>query len=182
MSPRAEVEIETAPASARDEDLAKKLQNPVASLISAPFQNNWDFGFGLDGKGWRYTVNIQPVIPVSISQDWNVIVRTILPVIYQSDISAHGRPEGGLGDTVQSFFLSPKNPGPLGVIWGAGPVFLYPTATDHFLGAGKWGAGRPSCCSSNSMAGPMAFLPITSGLLKPSVAAQISAQRFCSRF
>jgi len=119
-------------------ELAKKLQNPVANLISVPIQNNWDFGIGPE-KAMKYTANIQPVIPVSISDDWNVIVRTILPVIY-AESPTGGSSTSGLGDTTQSFFFSPKEPVG-GWILGAGPAMYYPTATDSVLGAGKWGAG-----------------------------------------
>jgi len=122
-------------------ELAKKLSNPVASLISVPFQENLDFGFGADGDGARSTLNIQPVVPLSIGSDWNLIIRTILLVTYQTGVSAPGSSEFGLGDIVQSFFLSPKEPGPSGIILGAGPVILYPSATDRALGADKWGAG-----------------------------------------
>lgn len=121
-------------------ELAKKLQNPVASLISVPIQNNWDFGIG-SANAMRYTVNIQPVVPLSISTDWNLIVRTIVPVIYAESPEPGGASHSGLGDTVQSFFFSPKEPTSGGWIWGAGPVFLWPTATDGALGAGQWGAG-----------------------------------------
>ncbi|MFO1515012.1 MAG: transporter [Verrucomicrobiota bacterium] len=120
-------------------ELAKKLNNPVASLISVPIQNNWDFGIG-PADAMKYTANIQPVIPVSISEDWNVIVRTILPVIY-AESPTGGSSTSGLGDTTQSFFLSPKNPTKSGWIWGAGPVFYWPTSTDDALGTGKVGAG-----------------------------------------
>ena len=119
-------------------ELAKKLQNPVANLISVPIQNNWDFGIG-SANAMKYTANIQPVIPVSISEDWNVIVRTILPVIY-AESPTGGSSSSGLGDTTQSFFFSPKQPVG-GWILGAGPVGYYPTATDSDLGTGKWGAG-----------------------------------------
>ena len=120
-------------------ELAKKLNNPVADLISVPIQNNWDFGIG-PANAMKYTANIQPVIPVHISEDWNVIVRTILPVIYAESPVVGGANHSGLGDTTQSFFLSPKEPVD-GWILGAGPVMYYPTATDSALGAGKWGAG-----------------------------------------
>ena len=120
-------------------ELAKKLQNPVADLISVPIQNNWDFGIG-PANAMKYTANIQPVIPVHISEDWNLIIRTILPVIYAESPVAGGANHSGLGDTTQSFFLSPKEPVD-GWILGAGPVLYYPTATDSALGAGKWGAG-----------------------------------------
>jgi hypothetical protein len=121
-------------------DLAKKLSNPIASLISVPFQFNYDHGYGpLDGD--KTTLNIQPVIPFSLNEDWNLISRTILPVTWQDDIAGPSGTQFGLGDTVQSFFLSPAKPTDSGIIWGAGPVFLIPTATDDFLGGEKWGAG-----------------------------------------
>ncbi len=121
-------------------DLAKKLSNPIASLISVPFQLNYDHGYGpLDGD--KTTLNIQPVIPISLNADWNLISRTILPVTYQDDIAGPSGSQFGLGDVVQSFFLSPSKPTDGGLIWGAGPVFLIPTATDNLLGGEKWGAG-----------------------------------------
>ena len=134
-----------AESSAEDEkakaaELAKKLQNPVAALISVPIQNNWDFGIG-PANAMRYSANIQPVIPVSISEDWNLITRTILPIVYAESPVIGGSSKFGLGDTVQSFFFSPKAPTSGGWIWGAGPVFLWPTSTDDALGAGKLGAG-----------------------------------------
>ena len=120
-------------------ELAKKLSNPIASLISVPVQNNWDFGIG-SADAMRYTANIQPVAPFSLNEDWNLITRTILPVIYAESPVKGGRDAWGLGDVVQSFFLSPKEPVG-GWIVGAGPVFLWPTATDRALGGGKFGAG-----------------------------------------
>ena len=121
-------------------ELAKKLQNPIAALISAPIQNNFDFGGGPGGDGFQYKVNIQPVIPITLNKDWNVISRTILPVVYQEKIFGNTS-QSGLADTLQSLFFSPQKPTRSGWIWGAGPVFLLPTATDDLLGAGKWGAG-----------------------------------------
>jgi hypothetical protein len=125
---------------AKAAELAKKLSNPVASLISVPIQNNWDFGYG-SANAMRYTANIQPVIPFSISEDWNVITRTILPVIYAEGTTNGASSKFGLGDIVQSFFFSPKAPTSGGWIWGAGPVLLYPTATDDALGTDKFGLG-----------------------------------------
>jgi hypothetical protein len=129
-------------ASAEDaESLAKKLSNPVASMISVPFQQNMDFRLGPDDTGNKATLNIQPVIPVSISQSSNIIIRTIVPVIWQTNLFGDNTSQFGLGDTTQSFFYSPKKPTSGGIIWGAGPVFYYPTGTDQYTTAKKWGMG-----------------------------------------
>jgi hypothetical protein len=106
-----------------------------------PIQANYDENMGTDGRGSMLKINVQPVAPFSISEDWNLISRTILPIIDQSHFPGPGQSEFGLGDTVQSVFFSPKAPTPGGWIWGAGPVFLIPTATDEQLGAEQWGIG-----------------------------------------
>jgi hypothetical protein len=120
-------------------ELAQKLANPVASLVSVPFQANYDFGIGVN-DAQRFTLNFQPVTPFAISDDWNLIVRTILPIIDAESPAPGIASASGLGDIVQSFFFSPKEPVG-GWILAAGPVFLWPTATDSILGSEQWGAG-----------------------------------------
>jgi hypothetical protein len=131
-----------APTFARAEEdeaeLAKKLNNPVANLISVPLQFNYDCCFG-PSNGGRYTLNVQPVIPVSLTENWNLIIRTILPIIEQNQTAPTVGSASGLGDTTQSFFFSPKASSN-GLIWAIGPAFLWPTATND-LGSHQWGAG-----------------------------------------
>jgi hypothetical protein len=122
------------------QELAKKLANPVAALISVPFQLNWDQKIGPADDGTRYQLNVQPVVPVALNDDWNLISRTIVPVISQRHIFPGAGSQFGLGDTVQSVFFSPKEPVD-GLTWGAGPVLLLPTGTDTLLSGRKWGLG-----------------------------------------
>jgi hypothetical protein len=121
-------------------DVAKKLQNPVADLISVPFQNNFDFGGGPDHNGFQYELKFQPVIPITLCTNWNLITRTIVPYIYQHDRIGTSV-QSGLADTTLSLFLSPKEPTHGGLTWGIGPDLYFPTATENALGADKWGAG-----------------------------------------
>ena len=121
-----------------DAELAKKTQNPVADLISVPFQNNVNFGVG-PNDDVQYILNVQPVIPFRLTENWNLISRTIVPLIYQPELAPGVGDVFGLGDIQQSLFFSPAKPGKL--IWGVGPILQFPTATDDSLGQGKWGAG-----------------------------------------
>jgi hypothetical protein len=129
----------SAAAAADAAEVAKKLANPVASLISVPFQNNLDVGIG-DNNGARNTLNIQPVIPIKISENLNLIARVILPVVAQYNITGERTSQSGLGDALASAFFSPT-PGEGGWIWGAGPAILVPTATNEYLASRKLGIG-----------------------------------------
>jgi len=117
-----------------ESDLAKKTQNPVSDLISLPIQSNLNFGYG-SRDNTQLIVNIQPVIPFKLHSEWNLITRTIVPLIDQPIPDR----KFGLGDIQLSLFLSPSRPGRF--IWGAGPILQFPTATSNQLGSGKWSAG-----------------------------------------
>ena len=129
---------EPARAELSAEELAKLAQNPVGNLISLPFQNNTNLNFGPE-KGTQNILNIQPVIPVSIDKDWNIITRTIVPVIWNPALGPDIDSRSGIGDTVFTAFLSPANPGHW--IWGAGPVVQIPTNSNAELGNKNWGMG-----------------------------------------
>jgi hypothetical protein len=119
------------------QQLANKLSNPVASLISVPLQNNIDWGIG-DHNGSKNVLNVQPVIPIKLSSKWNLITRWIIPVVTQRDITTEGVNQAGLSDATLSAFISPSEGK---IIWGVGPAFLVPIATNDALGAGKFGVG-----------------------------------------
>jgi len=120
------------------EDLAKLAQNPVGNLISVPFQDNVNLNVGPE-KGTQNILNIQPVIPVSVSKDWNIITRTILPVISQPALFAGDSRVNGIGDLQVTAFLSPAEPGEW--IWGAGAIVQAPTHSNGALGNDNWGLG-----------------------------------------
>lgn len=119
-------------------ELAKAAQNPIASLISLPLQNNTDFNFGPQDETLN-TLNVQPVWPFEISDNWNLITRTIVPIVSQPGLTSGQSRETGLGDATFTGFFSPKDSGKW--TWGAGPVVLIPTNTDSRLGADEWGVG-----------------------------------------
>ncbi|MBS0581077.1 MAG: neuromedin U [Proteobacteria bacterium] len=126
------------PSGGSTEALQKATQNPVADLISVPLQNNSNFGIGSHDRT-QDVLNVQPVIPAHLTQDWNLITRIIQPIVWQPDTNASSGGTFGLGDMNPTFFFSPAHPGR--VIWGAGPAFVLPTATDSTLGQGKWSIG-----------------------------------------
>lgn len=130
--------VETIVGDSDTAELAKASQNPVGSLISLPLQNNTNCGYG-PGDDVQNILNIQPVIPVSLSKKWNLINRTIIPVMYQPEVVTGSGSTTGIGDTSYTGFISPREPGTL--IWGAGPVISIPTRTDDALGSGEWAAG-----------------------------------------
>jgi hypothetical protein len=130
-----------AAAQSDSEELAKQLSNPVAKLISVPLQSTFDSGLGPDRKGSRYTLNVQPVVPFSLNAEWNLISRTIVPIISQRNIIRNSGAQTGVGDVLQSFFFAPSKPGPGGIIWGVGPVLLLPTGSDKLLSGHQFGAG-----------------------------------------
>jgi hypothetical protein len=135
-----------------DTELAKKTQNPVADLISVPFQNNFNFGAG-PKDATIYVLNVQPVIPLRLTEDWNLITRIIAPIINQPSLFPEAESAFGLGDINPTFFLSPAKPGE--IIWGVGPTFTLPTATDSLLGSGKWSMGPAAVALS--IQGPWVF-------------------------
>ena len=125
----------------------KLSQNPVGNITAFPFQNNFNYGYGPYTR-LQYNLNVQPVFPIMLSQNLNLVARTIMPVVNQPSAqppsvcaSPFGCPSTfGLSDIQEQLFFAPKTkPGQL--IWGAGPIFQFPTATPNTIGSGKWSAG-----------------------------------------
>lgn len=127
-------------AQQNDAELAAKLSNPVAAMISVPFQFNWDEDFGPGREGHRLLMNLQPVVPIKLNDEWTLISRTIVPVIDQDIPFIGDGSQSGVGDITQSLFFSPSKPGPGGIIWGVGPAFVIPSGVDYLSGK-QWGAG-----------------------------------------
>jgi hypothetical protein len=122
----------------RDEALQQATQNPVADMISIPLQNNFNFGVGPQDK-MQYVGNIQPVVPFHLTENWNVITRTIVPFVYQPQLAPGVGDVFGLSDIQFSAFLAPAKPG--GIIWGVGPIVQFPSGTDNSITSGQWAAG-----------------------------------------
>jgi hypothetical protein len=121
-------------------DLSQKLNNPVAALITVPIEYNRDTDIGPGETGENTSLKFSPVVPFGVHEDWNVISRTIVSYVHQ-ELPEAGINEDGLSDIAQTFFFSPKVLGDSGIIWGAGPLFLFDSATESSLGAGRWGMG-----------------------------------------
>jgi len=138
---RAQTGSGVASQSDSDAEVAKAALNPIAAMISLPLQYNYDRNIGPQEAGHRHLLNVQPVIPFSLGQDWNLISRTIVPLIDQDDVVPGTGGQSGIGDITQSLFFSPKKASADGWIWGVGPVIYLPTASDDLLGADKWGLG-----------------------------------------
>ena len=138
------------------EDLQKQSQNPIADLVSVPFQSNTNFNAGPFNRT-QEVLNIQPVVPMHLNDDWNVISRTIIPLVSQPSPFFDSN-TNGIGDITQSLFFSPVHPGAL--IWGVGPVFTVPSANDPILGTGRY------------LAGPTAVLVVTPRTLGDRCIAQ----------
>jgi hypothetical protein len=133
--------VATVGAQETEDSMAKKLANPLAAWINVPIQINYDDDLGVGGDGSVLQINVQPVIPFQLNDEWNLITRTIIPIIHIEDITRKSDDVTGVGDIVESVFFSPIQPTERGWIWGVGPVLLLPTASDDILGSDQWAVG-----------------------------------------
>ena len=132
--------ISQVPVKLDDVTLARKLRNPITSLVNIPLMENIDFGGGPNDNATRSTLNIEPIVPFVLDAHWKIVSRLTLPVIDQRNVIP-GTSQDGLGDTVERLLLAPAKANAFGLNWGAGPAFLLPTATNSALGWDRWGAG-----------------------------------------
>ncbi len=169
--------------------IVKISQNPVGNITIFPFQNNFNYGYGPYTR-LQYNLNVQPVFPIMLSQNWTLVARTIIPVVNQPSsspptvcASPYGCPSTfGLSDVQEQLFFGPKTK-PDKLIWAAGPIFQFPSATPNTLGSAKWAAGPTfvallmpgkwviGALTSQlwSFAGPASRSNISSFLLQPFV-------------
>lgn len=126
------------PAPGEGADLAKKLSNPVSDLVSVPFQFNWEQNVGVHDDT-RFILNVQPVMPFTLTKDLNLVARVIVPLVSQPALFEGGAPTFGVSDVLTSFFFVPSRPGSF--TWGAGPVISFPSTSEPTLGSGKWSVG-----------------------------------------
>jgi hypothetical protein len=124
-----------------ERNLAQELSNPIASLYTLPMQLNFDQDLGANGEGSQTLLNLQPLIPFSLNEDWHLISRSIVPLIDQQDVAWKGQDETGVGDVIQSLFLSPSETPDHGWIWGVGPAASLPTASHDAFGIDSWAFG-----------------------------------------
>jgi len=138
LSSPAPARTQQAPAAAGStEELARKLANPISDLVSVPFQFNWEQNVG-PNEATRFILNVQPVMPFSLNQDWNLIARVIVPFVSQPPLVDGGEAAAGVGDVLASFFFSPSK---AGLTWGVGPAISLPSTAIPTLGTEKWSAG-----------------------------------------
>ncbi len=132
---------QSAPSSATSGDnteLAKKLSNPISDLVSVPFQFNWEQNVGPKDQT-RFILNVQPVMPFSLTPNMNLITRVIVPFVSQPPLAEGGLAAAGVGDVLTSFFFSPNKRSTL--TWGVGPVISLPSTAEPTLGTEKWSTG-----------------------------------------